>query len=90
MPEYYPVMLDIRGRKAIVVGGDRVAAEKAASLAASGAQVSALSPTFCHELFCADALAHKIVHDGLCTSLRQNQVVIFGPFVVGVAGDFKF
>ncbi len=50
MPEYYPVMLDIRGRKAIVVGGDKVAAEKVASLAASGAQVSALSPTFCHEL----------------------------------------
>ena len=50
MPEYYPVMLDIRGRKVIVVGGDRVAAEKAASLAASGAQVSVLSPTFCHEL----------------------------------------
>ncbi len=50
MPEYYPVMLDVRGRKAIVVGGDRVAAEKAASLAASGAQVSVLSPTFCYEL----------------------------------------
>src|SRR5689334_20539365 len=50
MPEYYPVMLDIRGRKAIVVGGDKVAAEKAASLAASGAQVNVLSPTFCHEL----------------------------------------
>jgi len=50
MPEYYPVMLDVRGRRAIVVGGDKVAAEKAASLAASGAHVSVLSPTFCHEL----------------------------------------
>jgi precorrin-2 dehydrogenase/sirohydrochlorin ferrochelatase len=50
MPEYYPVMLDVRGRNAIVVGGDRVAAEKAASLAASGAQVSVLNSTFCHEL----------------------------------------
>ena len=50
MPEYYPIMLDIRGRKAIVVGGDNVAAQKAASLAASGAQVSILNPTFCHEL----------------------------------------
>lgn len=50
MPEYYPIMLDVRGRKAVVVGGDRVAAEKAASLAASGAQVNVLSSTFCHEL----------------------------------------
>ena len=50
MPEYYPVMLNIRGRKAIVVGGNKVAAEKAASLAASDAHVAVLSPTFCPEL----------------------------------------
>ena len=50
MPKYYPIMLDVRGRKAIVVGGDKVAAEKAASLTASGAHVSVLSPTFCPEL----------------------------------------
>jgi len=43
-------MLDIRGRLAIVVGGNRVAAEKAAALAASGAFVYALSPEFCDEL----------------------------------------
>lgn len=50
MPKYYPVMLDVRDRLAIVIGGDRVAAEKAAALAASGARVSVLSPTFCDEL----------------------------------------
>src|SRR6266568_7037000 len=50
MPNYYPVMLDIRDRLAIVVGGDQVAAEKAAALSASGARVSVLSPTFCDEL----------------------------------------
>src|SRR5258707_6100273 len=43
-------MLDIRGRLAIVVGGNRVAAEKAAALAASGANVHAQSPEFCDEL----------------------------------------
>ena len=50
MPKYYPVMLDVRGRKAIIVGGDRVAADKAAALSASGAQVSVIHPTFCDEL----------------------------------------
>ena len=50
MPRYYPVMLDIHDRLAIVVGGDRVAAEKAAALTASGARVSVLSPAFCDEL----------------------------------------
>ena len=50
MPNYYPLMLDVRGRHAIVIGGDRVAAEKAAALAASGAYVSVLSQEFCSEL----------------------------------------
>jgi precorrin-2 dehydrogenase len=46
MPDYYPLMLDVRGRLALVIGGDHIAAEKAASLATSGANVHALSPTF--------------------------------------------
>lgn len=43
MPQYYPLMLDLRGRLAIVIGGDRVAAEKANALAACGARVHVLS-----------------------------------------------
>lgn len=43
-------MLDVHERAAIVVGGDRVAAEKAAALAASGAQVSMLSSEFSAEV----------------------------------------
>jgi precorrin-2 dehydrogenase / sirohydrochlorin ferrochelatase len=50
MPNYYPVMLDLRGRLAIVVGGDRIAAEKTAALSASGAHVRVISPEFCNEL----------------------------------------
>ena len=50
MPNYYPVMLDIRSRRAIVVGGDRVAAEKASGLVACGAKVEMLNETFCDEI----------------------------------------
>ncbi len=50
MPRYYPVMLDIQGRAAVIIGGNEIAAEKAAALAACGAQVTAISPT------CSDAL----------------------------------
>ena len=50
MPKYYPVMLDVRGRLAIVVGDGRVAAEKAAALAASGAHVRVIHTAFCDEL----------------------------------------
>jgi precorrin-2 dehydrogenase/sirohydrochlorin ferrochelatase len=50
MPHYYPVLLDIRGKAAIVVGGDELAAEKVAGLLACGAQVRVISPTFCDAL----------------------------------------
>jgi precorrin-2 dehydrogenase/sirohydrochlorin ferrochelatase len=43
-------MLDIRGRSAIVIGGDRVAAEKATNLSAAGALVTVINPEFCAEL----------------------------------------
>ncbi|GAC1454854.1 MAG: bifunctional precorrin-2 dehydrogenase/sirohydrochlorin ferrochelatase [Ktedonobacteraceae bacterium] len=50
MSKYYPIMLDIRDRTTIVIGGDRIAAEKAAALSANGAIVTVLSPVFCNEL----------------------------------------
>jgi precorrin-2 dehydrogenase/sirohydrochlorin ferrochelatase len=43
-------MLDVRGRPAVVVGGDAAAAEKAAALHLVGAAVTVLSPEFCADL----------------------------------------
>jgi len=43
-------MLDVRNRPAIVIGGDSIAAEKAASLSASGARVRVMNSEFCPEL----------------------------------------
>ena len=50
MPRYYPVLLDVRERPATVIGGDQIAAEKAATLAASGARVTVISADFGTEL----------------------------------------
>lgn len=50
MPNYYPIMLDIRNRPVIVIGGDRIAAEKATALSASGAHVTVMNAEFCPEL----------------------------------------
>lgn len=80
MPKYYPAMLDVRGRLAIVVGGDRMAAEKAAALAASGANVNVLSLEFCDELV-AQAEQQRI-------TLRRKAYKpgdLAGAFVVVVA-----
>ncbi len=51
MANYFPVMLDVRGRRAIVVGGDHVAAEKAAALVNSGARVTVIAPEFGAEMW---------------------------------------
>lgn len=50
MPQYYPIMLDVRQRSALVIGGNRIAAEKATALAACGAVVTVMNPDFCEEL----------------------------------------
>ncbi|HEY0783092.1 MAG TPA: NAD(P)-dependent oxidoreductase, partial [Thermoanaerobaculia bacterium] len=44
---YYPVSLDVRGRRCVVVGGDALAEEKARGLAAAEARVVviAVNPT---------------------------------------------
>lgn len=83
MPNYYPIMLDIRRRPALVIGGNGVAAEKAAALSASGAQVTVLNADFCPELL---ALAEQ----GAIT-LRQKAYAtgdLAGAFIVVAATTY--
>lgn len=49
MPKYYPIYLDIKGKKCVVVGGGDVAYRKAVSLKEAGAQVVVISPELSHE-----------------------------------------
>ncbi|MGZ3581498.1 MAG: precorrin-2 dehydrogenase/sirohydrochlorin ferrochelatase family protein [Ktedonobacterales bacterium] len=84
MPNYYPIMLDVRDRPAIVVGGNEVAVEKAASLAASGARVLVQAPEFCSEI-------HALAETGRVT-LRQKQYEpgdLAGAFVVVAAVTYQ-
>ncbi|MFO8013144.1 MAG: bifunctional precorrin-2 dehydrogenase/sirohydrochlorin ferrochelatase [Phycisphaerae bacterium] len=45
----YPIVLDLAGRRAVVVGGGRVALRKARALAEAGARVTAVAPEFLPE-----------------------------------------
>jgi uroporphyrin-III C-methyltransferase/precorrin-2 dehydrogenase/sirohydrochlorin ferrochelatase len=55
----YPVLLDLTGRRALVVGGGPVAARRAAGLVEAGALVEVVAPWLCEEL--ADLVADRRV-----------------------------
>lgn len=44
MPEYYPILLELKGKQCIVIGGGKVAERKATSLNNSKAIVTVISP----------------------------------------------
>ncbi len=44
MPSYYPVFLDLKGRRCVVIGGGEVGERKIEALLTSGAQVTVISP----------------------------------------------
>jgi len=57
----YPVLLDLRGRACVVVGGGIVAERRVAALLAAGAMVTVVSPRLTAAL-AADALAGRLRH----------------------------
>lgn len=50
MPSYFPIFLNLEGRRCLVIGGNRMAAEKAMSLHAHGARVTVAAETMVDEL----------------------------------------
>ncbi len=82
MPNYYPVMLDLRGRSVLVVGRDRIAAEKASALHACGAEVTVVATRPGRSM-------RALVESGTVT-LRQRDFApddLDGAFLVVAATD---
>ncbi|MGR3309650.1 MAG: precorrin-2 dehydrogenase/sirohydrochlorin ferrochelatase family protein [Candidatus Brocadiales bacterium] len=50
MPKYYPINLNIQGKKCLIIGGGEVAYRKACSLKDAGAEVTVVCPEPCPEL----------------------------------------
>ena len=49
-PTYYPIFLNLSGRKCVVVGGGQVALRKVGVLLEHGAKIRVISPALCSEL----------------------------------------
>lgn len=57
MPTYYPVFLDLHGKRCVIIGGGRLAENKIAKLLESGAKITLISPK---------------INTGLKTALKQG------------------
>ncbi len=62
---YYPIFLNVRGKKCIVVGGGEVAERKAKGLLESGAHVTVISPSLTRGLI-------KMEERGEIDAVRRN------------------
>lgn len=80
--DYYPVFLNLNGKKAVVVGGGKVAERKVVSLVAAGADVTVVSPSLTRGL-------RKTLSEGriryISRVYRKNDVK--GAFLVIAATD---
>lgn len=56
---YYPIMIDLAGKKCLIVGGGHVAYRKALSLLDAGAEITVISPEICSELEQIDNITIK-------------------------------
>jgi uroporphyrin-III C-methyltransferase/precorrin-2 dehydrogenase/sirohydrochlorin ferrochelatase len=77
----YPLLLDLAGRAALVVGGGPVAARRAAGLADAGAAVTVIAPAICEDLV-------DLVADGSVVWVPREASpddVTGGPAVTGTA-----
>jgi len=62
---YYPIVLNIQGRKCLVVGGGKVALRKVKVLLGHGANVEVVSPVFCPEL-------NQLATDGAIRAIQRD------------------
>jgi precorrin-2 dehydrogenase/sirohydrochlorin ferrochelatase len=74
---YYPVFLDVRGRRCIVVGGGQVAERKALALFDAGADLDLVSPEL-------TPILHELAHNGKIThhSKHFDEQDLAGAYLV--------
>jgi precorrin-2 dehydrogenase/sirohydrochlorin ferrochelatase len=80
--KYYPVFLDLKGRKAVVVGGGKVAERKVLVLLKAGADITVISPSLTWRLL-KERSQKKIRH--IHRGFRQNDLK--GAFLSIAATD---
>jgi precorrin-2 dehydrogenase / sirohydrochlorin ferrochelatase len=83
--KYYPVFLDIRDKKCVIVGGGEVAARKAERLLDCGAKVFVISPNLSSELA---ALKDKFLISHIATEYTGD-LIHGAALIIGATDDEK-
>lgn len=83
--KYYPVFLDIKGKKCVIIGGGEVAARKAERLLDCGARVLVISPQLTPELA---EMKEKNVIDYIASPYSGN-LIDGAALVIGATDDDK-
>lgn len=83
--KYYPVFLDIKGKKCVVVGGGEVAARKAERLLDCGARVLIISPQLISEL--AEMKEKNVINH--IASPYSGNLIDGAALVIGATDDDK-
>lgn len=80
--DYYPIYLNLRGRRCVVVGGGAVAEGKVRGLLAAGAEVSVVAPELSPEL-------QRLAREGCVTHLERGYLPgdLAGAFLAISATD---
>ena len=83
--KYYPVFLDIRGKKCVIVGGGEVALRKAERLLDCGAKVLVISPKLAPELA---ALKEKKIISHIASEY-SGDLINGAALIIGATDDEK-
>ncbi len=83
--KYYPVFLDIKGKKCIVVGGGEVAARKAERLLDCGAEVLIISPQLVPEL--TEMKEKNVIHH--IAAQYSGNLIDGAALIIGATDDEK-
>ncbi len=78
--KYYPIFLDVKNRRCLVVGAGQVGMRKAENLVRSGAQVTVVSPVFSEKFCQQDARM-------ICKNKPYDDTDLEGMFLVFAATD---
>lgn len=65
-PPFFPMLIDLEGRKVLIVGGGRIASRRTKTLLTCGANITAVSPNFCEDFpECVEKITREFKPDDI-------------------------